>query len=141
MNSTFRTLLIAALISFFTLFVPTTASAQDAKIDKAVADFCNKQDGFIISLNALDQANETGTYKEFDKAYNKAVKAWNKFVKSADKLENVEYKESVNAYNDLVDAVNLIQGEDIDDHTAKKIDKHVDNASDTILSLQTMECK
>lgn len=141
MNSTFRTLLIAALISFFTLFVPTTASAQDAKIDKAVADFCNKLDGFIISLNALDQANETGTYKEFDKAYNKAVKAWNKFVKSADKLENVEYKESVNAYNDLVDAVNLIQGEDIDDHTAKKIDKHVDNASDTILSLQTMECK
>ena len=141
MNSTFRTLLIAALISFFTLFVPTTASAQDAKIDKAVADFCNKLDGFIISLNALDQANETGTYKEFDKAYNKAVKAWNKFVKSADKLENVEYKESVNAYNDLVDAVNLIQGEDIDDHTAKKIDKHVENASDTILSLQTMECK
>ena len=141
MNSTFRTLLIAALMSFFTLFVPTTVSAQDAKIDKAVADFCNKLDGFIISLNALDQANETGTYKEFDKAYNKAVKAWNKFVKSADKLENVEYKESVNAYNDLVDAVDLIQGEDIDDHTAKKIDKHVDNASDTILSLQTMECK
>ncbi len=141
MNSTFRTLLIAALISLFTLFVPTTASAQDAKIDKAVADFCNKLDGFIISLNALDQANETGTYKEFDKAYNKAVKAWNKFVKSADKLENVEYKESVNAYNDLVDAVDLIQGEDIDDHTAKKINKHVDNASDTMLSLQTMECK
>ncbi len=141
MNSTFRTLLIAALISLFTLFVPTTASAQDAKIDKAVADFCNKLDGFIISLNALDQANETGTYKEFDKAYNKAVKAWNKFVKSADRLENVEYKESVNAYNDLVDAVDLIQGEDIDDHTAKKINKHVDNASDTMLSLQTMECK
>lgn len=141
MNSTFRTLLIAALISFFTVFVPSTASAQDAKVDKAVANFCNKLDGFITSLDALDQANETGTYKEFDKAYNKAVKAWNKFVKSVDKLENVEYNESVKAYNNLVDAVNLIQGDTIDDQTSKKIDKHVDSASDTILSLQTMQCK
>ena len=141
MDWTLRTLLVAALISIFAVFVPTTASAQDAKVDKAVANLCNKLDGLITALVVLDQANETGTYKEFTKSYNKAVKAWNKFVKSADKLENVEYKESVNAYNDLVDAVNLIEGDKVDKGTSNKINKHVDNASDTILSLQTMHCK
>lgn len=141
MNRTLRTMFVASLISIFALIIPTTVSAQDAKIDKAVGNFCNKLDGLITALYALDQANETGTYKEFTKAYNKTVKAWNKFVKSADKLEKVEYKESVNAYNNIVDAVNLIEGESIDDKTANKINKHVGNASDTILSLQTMHCK
>ena len=141
MNWTLRTLVVASLLSFFIVLIPKTASAQDAKVDKAVANFCTKLGGLITALDVLDQTNETGTYDEFTKAYNKAVKAWNKFVKSADKLENVEYKESVKAYNNLVDAVNLIQGDKIDSQTGKKIDKHIDSASDTILSLQTMECK
>lgn len=141
MDLTIRTLLVTFLISCFAVLIPTTVTAQDAKVDKAVANFCNKLGGVITALDALDQANETGTYNEFTKAYNKTVKAWNKFVKSADKLEKVEYKESEKAYNDLVDAVNLVQGDKIDDKTGKKIDKHVDSASDTILSLQTMECK
>ena len=141
MNWIFHKLLVVALISTFTVLMPTTVAAQDAKVDKAVANFCNKLDGFVTALDVLDSANETGTYDEFTKAYNKAVKAWNKFVKSADKLEKVEYKESEKAYNDLVDAVNLVQGDSIDDQTGKKINKHIDNASDTILSLQTMECK
>ena len=141
MDLTIRTLLVTFPISCFAVHIPTTVTAQDAKVDKAVANFCNKLGGVITALDALDQANETGTYNEFTKAYNKTVKAWNKFVKSADKLEKVEYKESEKAYNDLVDAVNLVQGDKIDDKTGKKIDKHVDSASDTILSLQTMECK
>ena len=141
MGSTLRNLMVVGFILVFTLFIPITASAQDAKIDKAVAGFCNKLDGLITAVDNLKQVNNTGTDKEFYKAYDKTVKAWNKFVKSVDKLENVEYKESVNAYNDLIDAVNLIDGDDIDDHTTKKIDKHIDNAVDTIYSLQTMHCK
>ena len=135
------TLLVAAIILFFTILIPTTASTQDAKVDRAVSNFCNKLDGFITALDAMDVANESGTYDEFTKAYNKAIKAWNKFVKSTDKLEKVEYKESVKAYNNLVDAVNMIQGESIDEQTGKKINKHIDSASDTVSSLQTEECK
>lgn len=141
MKTTLRKLMTLGFILVFTLFMPTTASAQDAKIDKAVANFCNKLDGLITSLYELDEVNETGTDKEFDKAYNKAVKSWNKFVKSVDKLENVEYKESVNAYNDLVDAVNLFEGDTMNEQTSKKIDKHIDSVADTILSLQNMHCK
>jgi len=140
MGSTLRNLMALGFILVLTLFMPTTASAQDAKIDKATANFCNKLDGLITAVNELDQVNETGTDKEFDKAYNKAVKSWNKFVKSVDKLENVEYKESIKAYNDLVDAVNLIGDDNMDDKTSKKINNHIDSAADTILSLQTMHC-
>lgn len=141
MEWTLKTLLVAALISFFAVLIPTTASAQDAKVDKAVTNFCNKLDGLIFALDALDQANETGTYDEFTKSYNKASKAWNKFKKSADKLKNIEYNESVKAYHNLVNAVILIEGDNIYSHTGEEINKHIDSASDTILSLQTMECK
>jgi len=110
-------------------------------VDKAVTKFCKKLEGLINAFDALDQANETGTYKEFTKAYKKAVRAWNKFVKSADKLETVEYNESMNAYNDLAEAVNLVEGDNMDKQTSNKIDKNVDRASDTITSLQTMQCK
>ncbi len=132
---------VAALVSLFTILAPATSLAQDTKLDKAEAKFCEKLGGFISALNTLDATSETGTYDEFTKAYNKTVKAWNKFVKSADKLEEVDYKESVNAYNDIADAVNLIQGENIDEQTGKKINKHIDNAAKTISDLQLIECK
>ena len=134
-------LFIATLILMFALTVPVTGQAQDAKLDKAEANFCKKLDGLIMAINSLEETNETGTYDEFIKAYNKTVKAWNKFVKAADKLENVEYKESVKAYKNLVDAVNMIEGESIDSKTADKIDKHIDSASNTIADLQVIECK
>jgi len=131
----------AALISLFAILTPATSLAQDAKVDKAEANFCEKLVGLITALNILDETNETGTYDEFTKAYNKTVKAWNKFVKSADKLEKVDYKESVNAYNNIVDAVNLIQQDNIDEQTGKKINEHIDNAANTISDLQVIECK
>ena len=132
---------VAAMLLLITILAPATSLAQDAKLEKAEANFCNKLGGLITALNTLDETNETGTYDEFTKAYNKTVKAWNKFVKSADKLERVEYKESVNAYNDLVDAVNLIQEDNIDEQTGKKINKHIDSAAKTISDLQVIECK
>jgi hypothetical protein len=133
--------LIATFLLLFALLVPVTGLAQDAKLDRAEANFCKKLGGLITALNTLEETNETGTYDEFSKAYNKTVKAWNKFVKSADKLENVEYKESVKAYNNLVDAVNMIQGDSMDDKTADKVGKHIDSAADTIADLQVVECK
>ena len=132
---------IVALISLFAILAPATSLAQDAKLDKAEANFCEKLGGLITALNTLDETNETGTYDEFTKAYNKTVKAWNKFVKSADKLERVDYKVSVNAYNNIVDAVNLIQEDNIDEQTGKKINKHMDAATKTISDLQAIECK
>ena len=132
---------IVALISLFAILAPATSLAQDAKVDKAETNFCEKLVGLITALNILDETNETGTYDEFTKAYNKTVKAWNKFVKSADKLEKVDYKESVNAYNNIVDAVNLIQQDNIDEQTGKKINEHIDNAANTISDLQVIECK
>ena len=132
---------VAALVSLFTILAPATSLAQDTKLDKAEANFCKKLGGLITAMNTLDETNETGTYDEFTKAYNKTVKAWNKFVKSADKLERVDYKESVNAYNNIVDAVNLIQEDNIDEQTGKKINKHIDSAAKTISDLQVIECK
>ena len=132
---------VAALISLFAILAPVTSLAQDAKLDKAEANFCKKLGGLITALNTLDETNETGTDAEFKKAYNNTVKAWNKFVKSADKLERVDYKESVNAYNNIVDAVNLIQGDNIDEQTGKKINEHIDNAAKTISDLLAIECE
>ena len=92
-------------------------------------------------MDNLDNLDLDCTYQEFNKAYNKAGKAWNKMVKAADKLENVAMKESVKAYNELVDAVNLIESDSWTNQTASKVNKHVDNMSDIVTALQSMQCK
>ncbi len=106
-----RTVLITALIALFAVLIPVNALAQDAKLEKAEAKLCKKIEGFIIALDNLDNLDVNCTYNEFYKTYNKAGKAWNKMVKAADKLENVAMKESVKAYNELEDAVNLINSD------------------------------
>lgn len=140
-NKTFRALTIGLVISLFAVILPTTVSAQDAKVDKAATKVCTSIDKLVNAYVALNQASETGDYKELKKEYNKTVKAWNKFVKSVDKLETVEYKESVSAYNDLSAALDLAEEGSYDKQTANKIGKHVDNAADAISSLQNMQCK
>ena len=136
-----NSLVILSLIFLFTITAPATTLAQDAKVDKAEANFCKKLENLIIAYDALLEESTMGTDQEFEKAYNKTVKAWNKFVKSAQKLEKVEYQESEKAYNDLVDAVNLIDSGATDNKTAGKVNKHIKSASDAITSLQAIECK
>ena len=136
-----RTVLITALIALFAVLIPVNALAQDAKLEKAEAKLCKKIEGFINGLNNLDNLDVNCTYNEFYKTYNKAGKAYNKMVKAADKLENVAIKESVKAYNELEDAVNLIDSESWTSQDAKKVNKHVDNTSDIVTALQSMQCK
>ena len=136
-----RTVLITAMIALFAVLTPVNSFAQDAKLEKAEAKFCKTIEGFITALINLDNLSLDCTYQEFNKAYNKAGKAWNKMVKSADKLENVAIKESVKAYNELAEAVNLINSDSWTNQTATKVNKHVDNSSEITVALQSMHCK
>jgi len=64
-------------------------------------------------------ASESGSYDDLNKAYNKVIK-------KADKLENVEIKESVKAYNNLVDTINDIQSDASDQFSNEQISEHID---------------
>jgi hypothetical protein len=114
--------------------------AQDKKVDKAEAKFCNSAVSFIESLETLAEANLGTDYDVFVKAYKAADKAWNKLVKSADKLEKVEMKEGVKAYNDLVEQVNKIMDDKKSNDNAEKIGNHITNSISTIKQINGPIC-
>jgi ribosome recycling factor len=120
----------------------TAVKAQDnPKVDKATAKFCNSIDTFLESLVVLDEQLMAGDDKAIDKAYNAAVASWNSMVKDADKLENVEVKESVKSYNSLVDSVNKLSKDGITDDEAKQISANVKSTSDEINAILNSTCK
>ena len=114
---------------------------ENKKVEKAGNKFCKSANGFVEALIVLDNANATGTYNEFTKAYNKAVKAWNKLEKSAVNLENVEIKESVKAYDKLVDQVKKIENDNKTTDATDQINQHIDSTADEIDSILSGVCK
>ena len=114
---------------------------QDDKLVKAENNFCNSLTTFATSLDALDKINDNSTMDEFRTAYKNADKAWGKVQKTAAKLEKVEIKESVKAYNKLVDAVNNIDGDTKTDEATKEINKHIDNTASEINDIMTLVCQ
>ncbi len=118
------------VILFFALTI-NQVNAQDKKIEKAESKFCTSVVDFIQSLEALDKANEGSDVDKFNKAYKTADKALNKLVKRAYKLENVEIKEGVKAYNNIVDEVNKIGNGTKSGENTDKIAKHINKSVST----------
>lgn len=128
-------------IAMIGIFSSTNCVAQEnKKVDKAVTHLCEALNKFAGALVKLDQLNEDASYKEFKEAYNHAVKDWNHVVTEADKLENVEIKQSVKAYNSLVDSVNNVKGEEPTDKESANINKNIDNTASTIADILTESC-
>lgn len=128
-------------IALLALTVTQLEAQENKKVEKAGNKFCKSANSFVESLIALDDANATGTYDEFAKAYKKADKAWNKLEKSAANLEKVEIKESVKAYNKLVDEVNKIENDTKTTDASAQIDKHIDSTAAEIDSILSGVCK
>lgn len=117
------------------------AQQKDAKLIKAEANFCNSIGAFAVSLITLDQVNEDSTMDEFRTAYKSAEKAWKKVQKTAKKLEKVELKESVEAYNKLVDAINSIDGDTKTKEATTQVNKHIDTTADKIRDIMNITCE
>ena len=122
-------------LSFF------TANAQeDKKLTKAETTFCTSLTGFAQALITLDAIEDNSTMDEFNAAYKSANKAWNKLQKKAAKLEKIEMKESVKAYNKLVDSVNNMDGSIATKDANAQIDDHIDATAAEIADIQTVIC-
>ena len=122
----------ALLVIFFFALTINQVNAQDKKVEKAESKFCTSVVNFIQSLEALDKANQGSDMDAFNKAYKKADKDWNKLVKNAYKLENVEIKEGVKAYNNIVDEINKIGDGTKSGENTDKIAKHITKSASTI---------
>ena len=116
------------------------AQEQDKKLIKAETNFCNSLSAFTTTLETLDKVNENSTLDEFQTAYKNADKAWKKVKKTAEKLEKVELKESVAAYNKLVDAVNNIDGDTKTGDATAEVNKHVDATASEISDIMNVTC-
>ncbi len=116
------------------------AQEQDKKLIKAETNFCNSLSAFATTLETLDKVNENSTLDEFQTAYKNADKAWKKVKKTAEKLEKVELKESVAAYNKLVDAVNNIDGDTKTGDATAEVNKHVDATASEISDIMNVTC-
>ena len=138
-----KTLKIAIFAILMTaLFTVSNVMAQkDQKLVKAEKNFCNNLNKLVQALETLDQVNENSSMDEFNAAYKDAEKAWKKFQKSAEKLEKVEIKESQQAYNKLVDAVNSIDGDTKTSEAAGQINDHIDATAAEIEDILTVVCQ
>jgi hypothetical protein len=117
------------------------AQEQDKKLQNAENKFCASVSGLSTSLVTLAEANETGTMDEFKKAYKGAQKAYNKFENAGTKLEKVEIKESVKAYNNMVDAINKIEGDSKSAEASDQIGGNIDDTAASIADIMTLVCK
>lgn len=59
----------------------------------------------------------------------------------AENLKEVIIDESIKAYDEFTDAVDLVNGEEWTSKTSAKVDKHMDNLSDIVTALQSMHCE
>jgi len=130
------------IILFAMTLLTTNMLAQEKEeVQQADYEFCESVKGFIKSLEVLDEANETGSMDDLNKAYKKADKAWNKMEKKAAKLEKVDIKESVKAYNKLVKSVNKIEGDVKTVDEADQINGNIDLTVSEIENILNVVCK
>lgn len=141
MKNLIKVSLTVVIALFLNLSFSGVQAQDNAKVAKAANKLCNSINAFITELGALDEALVAGTDKEITKSYNKAVKGYNKMIKEADKLENVEIKESVKSYNKLVDTVNKLSKDGVSDEDAKEINSHVDATAEEIGAILSATCK
>lgn len=133
------------LFSFLLLILSSSFSAVQAqdnpKVDKAMSQLCESSNVFIASLIILDEANNSGDLAAINTAYNKAVKDWDKVEKAAAKVEKVEIKESVKAYNKLVDSVNKMSKDGFTDEESDQLNDYIDDTADEINAILSTFCQ
>jgi hypothetical protein len=127
-------------LAFGILILLISCTGEQRK-EHAENKFCDDLTSFSKALDNLEIANEGTDVKTFNRAYDKADKAWNRLVESAEKLQNIEIKESVKSYNKLVRSINKIEGKTITADTYNEINKNVDATADKINYLMDTECK
>ena len=132
--------LITICVIFMSLSFFTANAQEDKKLTKAETTFCASLTDFVQALITLDAIEDNSTMDEFNAAYKSANKAWNKLQKKAAKLEKVEIKESVKAYNKLVDAVNNMDDSMTTKEANAQIDDHIDATAAQITDIQTVIC-
>jgi len=132
---------VAMLTLLLNISFSSVQAQENAKVEKATSKFCNSITSFLDALVVLDEQLVSGDDKSIDKAYNAAVKGWNTMVKDADKLENVEVKESVKSYNQLVDNINKLSKDGITDDEAKQISANVQSTTAEINAILNSTCK
>lgn len=119
----------------------TQVMGQDEKIEKAEAIFCENVNNFLASLNDLEAANLRMDIGNFTDAYKSVDKAWNKLVKSAKKLEKIDLKEGVNAYNKLVETLEIVVNNNVKSSVnADKITKQVAKSREIISQINSSAC-
>ena len=93
------------------------------------------------SLIILDEASGSGSDDAFNEAYNKSVKDWDKVQKAAEKVEKVEMKESVKAYNNLANTVNRLSKDGVTDDEAKQINAYIKDTAEEINAILSASCQ
>ena len=132
--------LIGIFVILMSLSFFTANAQEDKKLANAESTFCASLTDFTQALITLDAIEDNSTMDEFNAAYKSANKAWNKLQKKAAKLEKVEMKESVKAYNKLVDSVNNMDGSIATKDANAQIDDHIDANAAEIADIQTVIC-
>ena len=133
--------LITICVILMSLSFFTSNAQEDKKLAKAETAFCGSITDFAEALINLDAIEDNSTMDEFNKAYKKAEKSWNRLQNKAAKLEKVEIKESVKAYNKLVDAVNNMDGSITTKEANAQINDHIDATAAEIAEIQTVLCE
>ena len=127
-------------LAFGILIILISCTGEQRK-EHAENKFCDDLTSFSKALDNLDIAGEGTDVDAFNRAYDKADRAWNKLVESAEKLENVEIKESVKSYNKLVRSINKIEGKTITAETSNEINQNIDVTAAKIDDLMDTECE
>lgn len=119
----------------------TQVTGQDEKVAKAEAKLCENVNNFLASLKDLEAANLRMDIGNFTDAYKSVDKSWNKLVKSANKLEKVDIKEGVKAYNNLVETLERVVNNNFKSSVnSDNITKQIAKSRETINQINSSFC-
>ena len=141
MKKSIKSMLFSSVLLLMTFSFTNVQAQDDPKVDKAMAEFCNSVNVFVESLIILDEASGSGSDDAFNEAYNKSVKDWDKVQKAAEKVEKVEMKESVKAYNNLANTVNRLSKDGVTDDEAKQINAYIKDTAEEINAILSASCQ
>ena len=135
-----RFMWVVAYLMFTFSFIQ--AIAQNEKIDKDEAKFCQSVSSFLISLEDLESANLRMDITNFTDAYKNVDKAWNKMRKSTKKLEKLNTKSADKAYNELVKTLETVVTNNVKSSVnMDKIAKQIVTSRKTINQIKSPTCK
>lgn len=127
-------LLLAGLVVFM-----SCTGNQQRKMDEN--EFCRSLKAFDSSLDKLAVANEGDDFEAFEKAYQQASNDFDKLVEHAEKLEDVQIDQSVEAYDRLASKVDRIVDNAKDQDMLNDIANEINKTAAKLAEIQTTVCK